>query len=440
VAIFGTYIYSWQYTDIKDDPTTSDDDEFVGEQVCYWLKGASGAHSMTVVGYNDNLWIDVNGNDIIDSGEKGAFRVANSWGKFYGDEGFYWLAYDALYSTSKVPGAPSEDRWMAMMNTKVMLLTVKDSYEPSAVAKFTLNHAKRSQMGIMLGISDVTEKTPTSFWTPGAIFFQGGEYAFDGTSTPTEGSFILDFTDLYNMSIDWKVFYLSVEDNVFGDSATVKDFRLIDYEKGGTSYISSEVPQDVDGESILFPVSELGDVPPGYWAAKHIYKIYEAGITQGCSKNPPKYCPKTDVTREQMAAFIVRADDGEPPADYCDTGSPFLDVPSSSIFCKYIKRLSELGITQGCGGGNYCPKTTVKRDQMAALLVRAVDGEPPADYCDAGSPFSDVSPSDNFCKYIKKLSELGITQGCGGGNYCPKTTVKRDQMAVFLGRAFLGMP
>jgi hypothetical protein len=181
------------------------------------------------------------------------------------------------------------------------------------------------------------------------------------------------------------------------------------------------------------------DVPAGFWAESHIYAIFNAGITQGCSQNPLKYCPKNDVTREQMAAFIVRADDGEPPADYCNTGSPFSDVPSSSSFCKYIKRLSELGITQGCGGGNYCPKTTVNREQMAAFLVRAVDVEPPADYCAAGSPFSDVPQSSVFCKYIKRLSELGITQGCGGGNYCPKTTVKRDQMAVFLGRAFLGM-
>ena len=181
------------------------------------------------------------------------------------------------------------------------------------------------------------------------------------------------------------------------------------------------------------------DVPPGYWAEDAICTIYDEGITTGCSKNPLKYCPKTDVTRAQMAAFIVRAVEGEPNANYCDTGSPFSDVPQGSVFCKYIKRLSELGITKGCGGGNYCPKTTVNREQMAAFLVRAVDVEPPADYCAAGSPFSDVPQGSLFCKYIKKLSELGITKGCGGGNYCPKDPVKRDQMAVFLGRAFLGM-
>jgi hypothetical protein len=30
-----------------------------------------------------------------------------------------------------------------------------------------------------------------------------------------------------------------------------------------------------------------------------------------------------------------------------------------------------LGITQGCGGPNYCPSLSVTRAQMAAFLVRA---------------------------------------------------------------------
>ena len=181
------------------------------------------------------------------------------------------------------------------------------------------------------------------------------------------------------------------------------------------------------------------DVPPGFWAEDYINAIFNAGITQGCSSTPMKYCPQDDVTRDQMAAFIVRALEGEPPADYCDTGSPFSDVSPASGFCKYIKRLSELEITQGCGPGIYCPEAAVTRDQMAAFIVRALEGDLPADYCDTGSPFSDVSPASGFCKYIKRLSELEITQGCGPGIYCPKTTVTRDQMAAFLARAFLGM-
>jgi hypothetical protein len=181
------------------------------------------------------------------------------------------------------------------------------------------------------------------------------------------------------------------------------------------------------------------DVPIGYWAEDHINAIYNVGFTKGCSKNPPKYCPTKDVTREQTSAFIVRAVEGEPPTDYCDTGSPFSDVSPSATFCKYIKRLLELGITKGCGPGIYCPNNNVTRAEMAAFLIRAVEGEPPADYCDTGSPFSDVPANTWPCKYIKRLLELGITKGCGAGKYCPNRNVTRAEMAAFLGRAFLEM-
>ncbi len=166
--------------------------------------------------------------------------------------------------------------------------------------------------------------------------------------------------------------------------------------------------------------SNFADVCPGYWAEDYIYAIFNAGITQGCSQNPLKYCPQEPVTRDQMAAFIVRAVEGEPPANYCGNGFALFGCIAWHLGSVNISNAClNWGLQQGCGGGNYCPNDTVTRDQMAAFLVRAVEGEPPANYCATGSPFSDVSPASWFCKYIKRLSELGITKGCGGGNYCP---------------------
>ena len=183
--------------------------------------------------------------------------------------------------------------------------------------------------------------------------------------------------------------------------------------------------------------SIFGDLSPSSWAYEYIRAIRDAGITGGCGNG--NYCPQGLVTREQMAAFLVRAVEGEPAANSCGGSSYFSDVPPDAWSCPHIKRLSELNITGGCGGGKYCPQGLVTRDQMAAFIVRAVEGEPAMDYCGGGAPFQDVAASAWSCRYIKRLAELNVTQGCGNGNYCPYDTVTREQMAAFLARAFLGM-
>jgi S-layer family protein len=38
--------------------------------------------------------------------------------------------------------------------------------------------------------------------------------------------------------------------------------------------------------------------------------------------------------------------------------------------------------------------------------------------------------------WIEQLVGEGIAAGCGSGTFCPTTSVTRDQMAVFLVRAF----
>jgi hypothetical protein len=225
-----------------------------------------------------------------------------------------------------------------------------------------------------------------------------------------------------------------------GDTGAPSTFLMVHVNGSTVSYMAYRDIHDGDYDynDIVHRVTFL-DVPLGYWAEDSIHAIFDAGITTGCSQNPIKYCTFDPVTRAQMAAFIVRAAEGEPPANYCDTGSPFSDVSPDTWPCKYIKRLLELGITKGCGPGIYCPDRNVTRAEMAAFIVRAVEGEPSADYCDTGSPFSDVSANTWPCKYIKRLLELEITTGCGPGFYCPDRNVTRAEMAAFLGRTFLGM-
>jgi len=116
----------------------------------------------------------------------------------------------------------------------------------------------------------------------------------------------------------------------------------------------------------------------------------------------------------------------------------FADVPQSDSFHDDIERILRSGVTSGCGGGAYCPDLPVTRAQMAAFLVRARYGTCFAPPAATGTLFGDVPASDPFASWIEQLAALGVTSGCGGGNYCPESAVTRAQMAVFLLKTLLG--
>ena len=55
------------------------------------------------------------------------------------------------------------------------------------------------------------------------------------------------------------------------------------------------------------PVGVLADVPADAPHAAEVEAIFAAGVTQGCSAEPTRYCPDETVTRAQMASFLTRA-------------------------------------------------------------------------------------------------------------------------------------
>jgi len=147
------------------------------------------------------------------------------------------------------------------------------------------------------------------------------------------------------------------------------------------------------------------------------------------------YCPLDPVTRAQMAVFLERGMNGSNYVPPAATGNVFNDVGAGDFAANFIEQLAADGITAGCGGGNYCPDSQVTRDQMAVFLLRAKYGSNYSPPAATGV-FNDVPPGRFAAAWIEKLAADGITAGCGGGNYCPDAEVTRDQMAVFLVRTF----
>ena len=186
----------------------------------------------------------------------------------------------------------------------------------------------------------------------------------------------------------------------------------------------------------LIDTATFADVSTNYWAWQYIESIYSAGITAGCGTSPLIYCPTAPVTRAQMAVFILRGIHGGAYTPPTPTGNIFADVPDSYWAAAWIEQLAAEGITAGCGGNNYCPDQAATRDQMAVFLLRAKHGSAYTPPTPTGTVFSDVPDTYWAASWIEQLAAEGITGGCGGTNYCPASTVTRDQMAVFLVKTF----
>lgn len=193
----------------------------------------------------------------------------------------------------------------------------------------------------------------------------------------------------------------------------------------------------LDKTCASFAYHTFRDVASNHWAWKWIEAVDNGSVIPGCGSG--NFCPDNNISRDQMATFLLKAKEGaayNPPA--C-TSPVFNDMPCANSFAAWVNELSARGVTGGCGNGAYCPSGLVSRDQMAVFLLKTKEGlsySPPA--CTV-QIFNDVPCSSPFAPWINELVARGITGGCGNGNYCPLNTVTRAQMSVFLTATF-GLP
>lgn len=185
--------------------------------------------------------------------------------------------------------------------------------------------------------------------------------------------------------------------------------------------------------------SIFADVQPTHWAWQDTTTLYYSNITAGCSTSPLQFCPNRNVTRREMAVFLLRLIHGAnyiPPAVGSSTG--FSDVSISDWGAPWIKQLAAENITSGCGNGNYCPDSNVTHAQMSVFLLKSK----------RGSSYFPPNLSPTFPDTVSHWAEDWITQAYNGnltsgshslscyvGFFCPENSVSRAEMANMLVRA-----
>jgi hypothetical protein len=194
-----------------------------------------------------------------------------------------------------------------------------------------------------------------------------------------------------------------------------------------------------------FTSQQFGDVTPNESFFDAANLMFLAGVTTGClagsTPQTRSFCPNENVTREEMAAFIVRAVTGTTTPTIYNTTPYFTDVPTTNLFFPHIQKLRDLGITTGCATGLFCPTDTIPRWEMAIFMVRARLALYGATFPTATTPYfadvpTNVEGNGVPFPFIQRSYEEHITAGCGTDPliYCPDELVTRGQMASFIMR------
>lgn len=166
------------------------------------------------------------------------------------------------------------------------------------------------------------------------------------------------------------------------------------------------------------------DVPAGSWAYGAVTEMAAKHIVEGVSLK--EFAPARQVTRAEFAALLVRA------LGLGGGGAAFTDVPAAKWYADEVAAAYQAGIIKGTGPDTFRPEQTISREEMAAMLVRAwsilhTQAKPDA----AASPvFNDQAAVSVWARdAVSTAAGLGLMKGRSASAFVPQGTVTRAEAA-----------
>lgn len=193
-----------------------------------------------------------------------------------------------------------------------------------------------------------------------------------------------------------------------------------------------------NGSIVNSPFSNVAEIgSPAFfkgasdWARGDLDKAQEYGLIT----NRIKDNMSGPITREEFAELATRLYEvytGQkatpaPASTFTDTNNP------------EILKAFQLGIVAGVGNNKFAPQVLINREQMAAMLNRAVKVlKPGVDLSIAGAPtFADEKEIESyFVENVKFMAKNKLIGGVGNNKFAPKNTSTREQAVLIALRVY----
>jgi len=297
-------------------------------------------HAMTIVGWNDNIEFDFNGDgqittnvdinedNIVDmrDWEKGALIMVNSWGTSWANGGKAYIMYKLLAEPAENGG---------ILSGKVFSILVKSEYSPLLILKTKINHSSRNKLSIKAGISSDINSTVPDYILDFPVFnFQGGSFQMNGSNTtPLEIS--LDITPLLSYvesDSDCKIF-LGVYENDPNDLSTGKiwEYKVEDTEQNNDYTCNNEMVTILNNSFTWLSVNvdinfDSPAIVTQFLPVAFIDEYYQYQLIGDGGEAPYKFSIKLDYEEETLTSTFPLISSVELTPTNQDDGVAVLDL------------------------------------------------------------------------------------------------------------------
>ncbi|WP_239630272.1 putative Ig domain-containing protein [Paenibacillus sp. H1-7] len=173
----------------------------------------------------------------------------------------------------------------------------------------------------------------------------------------------------------------------------------------------------------------FGDMA-SHWAKPTVETLASKLIIQGRSKD--SFEPNGSITRAEWAALLVRALGLSDAKDK----APFSDM-NGQWFAAAVNTAYKAKLIEGYDDGTFRPNQTVTREELAAMVMRAVSyvGAKPNDKQGQGVSFTDGADISTWAtEAVKQAVQAGIIEGDSQGQFRPAQSASRAEAATMLYR------
>jgi hypothetical protein len=189
--------------------------------------------------------------------------------------------------------------------------------------------------------------------------------------------------------------------------------------------------------AVMYKEQSFADLA-GHWSRTDVEVLISRQLVNGVSATA--FEPDRNITRAELAKLLVSMLALDPTSGVkleAPATPSFKDVAPDAWYYIYVETAARHGLVKG-SAGQFRPNDPVTRQEMAAMLLRALGLEEASQTAATNFTFSDANSIADWARgYVALAVQTGLMRGLTATEFGPEAFATRAQAAVVVLRAMI---